>query len=222
MKFSECVNEPIWPYCAVVAWFVQMGVHEGFHAFASYRLGDPTADFLGKRTINPSAHIEWNNPFSWLVTVIVPVLSVFHFGMLVPIGMAWVPVNIYNFRRPLRDFALVALAGPLGNIVVCTVAITLHFAVLRWLPESGPSRAIETLFCSIYLTSLAYGLFNLFPLPPLDGSRVVYWLAPDPVRKVYDLIQPYGFFLVLILFRIVPPLSIGFWFLIALGAFAWR
>ena len=217
MTVRECLGQEIWPYCAVVAWFVQMGFHEGMHAQFAYRRGDPTADFLGKRSVNPLAHIEWTNPASLIASVAIPILTVFAFGYPIPIGMAWVPINMSNFRQPLRDRAIVSAAGPFGNLIVCAICLVVHFGVLQWLPHENRSvAAVETLCCAIYATSIVYGVFNLVPIPPLDGSRIVYWLANAPVRRAYDTVEPYGFFIVLALFQLIPEFQQAFWGIVSL------
>ena len=219
MTFGDCYDEPIWRYCAISAWFVQMGVHEGLHAFEAHRRGDPTADMLGKRTINPLAHIEFGNPMSLIATVVLPVVTVFYLDLGIALGMAWVPINPRHFRRPYRDWAMVSLAGPFGNLLLCTVCLVVHFGVLRWLPESRSVAAVETLFCSIYITSVIYGFFNLIPVPPLDGSRVIYWLGGPAVRGLFDQIQPFGFLLVVVMFQVLPGVGAAFYGLI--GLFTW-
>jgi len=210
--FYEYFKEPLWPYCAAASWFVQMGIHEGMHAQVAYKLGDPTADLMGKRSINPFVHIEWANPMSWIVSLILPIFTAFQ--GYIPMGLAWVPCNPYAFRRPNRDHALVALAGPGGNILLCVVCLLLHKLVLGRLPDSNATRVVSMLCCAIYITSIVYGIFNLIPVPPLDGSRVLYWLGGDGVRNVLDQIGSYGFLIVFIAFQASHDLRRGFYWII--------
>ncbi len=221
MTFEECRREAIWPYCAFAAWFVQMGVHEGMHAIEAYRRGDNTADMLGKRSINPLAHIDFAKPISIIVTVVIPFVTVFYLELGIALGMAWVPINPRHFRRPYRDWAMVALAGPFGNLLVCAVCLVIHFGVLRWLPDNRSVAAVETLFCSIYVTSIVYGVFNLVPIPPFDGSRIVYWLGGPGIRDIFDRIQPFGFLIVVVTFRVVPGAGEALFWVIGLFTLAY-
>jgi Zn-dependent protease len=221
MTFPECREESIWPYCALAAWFVQMGVHEGMHAVEAYRRGDPTADMLGKRSINPLAHIDFGKPMSVIATVVIPIVTVFYLELGIALGMAWVPINPRNFRRTYRDWAMVSLAGPFGNFLVCVVCLVIHFGVLQWLPENRSVAAVETLFCAIYVTSILYGVFNLVPIPPFDGSRVVYWLGGPGIRPFFDQIQPFGFLIVVVLFRVVPGVAETFFAIVGLLTLAY-
>lgn len=219
MTLSECTDQPVWHYALAGAWFIQMGVHEGMHAEVAFRRGDDTASLLGKRTINPLAHIEWSNPISWIVTVALPIYSALYWSF--PIGMAWVPVNPARLKNGDRDHALVALAGPGGNILLCAVCLAVHFTILRWLPENQTTAAVEALFGAIYFTSIVYGIFNLTPIPPLDGSRVLYWLCPYGARRALDAIEPWGLWIVILLFR-VEVVYLTFYAIVGHGTFLYR
>jgi len=216
VNLAECAGEEMWPWFLAGAWFIQMGVHEGAHAEAAFRCGDDTAALLGKRTIIPIAHIEFTNPFALLVTVALPILTAFG-GYGVAMGMAWVPVNPLRFRHMYRDHALVALAGPAANLALSAFCLAVHAFVMPFVPaDNSAFIGIESLLASVYLTSLAYGLFNLVPVPPLDGSMFVYWLAP-PLRFAIDRMRPWGLLVVYLLFQ-VDAVAIGFF--LAVGRLA--
>jgi Zn-dependent protease len=200
----ECMAEPVWPYALAGAWFIQMGIHEGMHAEAAFRLGDDTASLLGKRTVNPLAHIEWGSLFGIGFSLFLPIYTALTRGF--PMGMAWVPLNILRFERPDRDRALVSLAGPAGNFVLSAACLLVHHTILAWLPESPATAGVEALCAAVYFTSIVYGLFNLAPIPPLDGSRVLYWISGDGIRRVMDSIEPFGLFVAILVFE-VPAIS---------------
>ena len=198
----------------VAAWFLQMGLHEGGHAYAAYYLGDDTSYLLGKRSINPLDHVEWENLNSILMSVIVPILTA-AYGM-VPMGMASVPVNPNRLRKRDRDMAMIAFAGPLGNFVLMGCCLALHQAV-SWLPYRDMSMTFaggghqgwdlgavvwlfDELFYCVYLTSALYAFFNILPLPPLDGSSVMRYFLPRAGRDLLDAIRPYGFTILMLLF----------------------
>jgi Zn-dependent protease len=165
-------------------------VHEMAHAWTADRLGDPTARILGRVTLNPIAHIDPIGtivfPFIALVTG-VPIL-----GWAKP-----VPVNIRRLRNERRDYMLVAAAGPASNIVMAVMAA----ALLTMLPVSlqlgepnvtAPLARFLTLMVTI---NVLLAIFNMLPIPPLDGGNVLSGLLPRPMASVFDQIRPYGFLL---------------------------
>lgn len=196
----------------IFAWFLQMGLHEGAHAIAAHRCGDDTAYLMGKKTFNPARHIQWNDITSVLLGVVLPVMTAMR--GLIPMGMAWVPVNPLRFRHMRRDHAIVAAAGPLANFVLAAVLLAIHVAT-----ASLKHQGLDNLLFAIYVTSIVYGVFNLVPLPPLDGSRILYYFLPPNMRQVMDDIEPYGFWILIALFwfggagRIIDPVISAFIFL---------
>ncbi len=184
----------------ILAWFIQMGIHEGAHAWAAWRCGDDTAYLLGKRTIDPLKHINWTEFNSVMLGVILPVMTA---ARGVPMGMAWVPVNPLRFRRMRRDHAIVAAAGPLSNFALALLLLGLNVVAVHYLYpflDASKATAIEILLYAVYKTSIIYGIFNAIPLPPLDGSRVLYYFLPPQLRQVMDDMEPYGFWILILLF----------------------
>ncbi|MDD5226954.1 MAG: site-2 protease family protein [Candidatus Omnitrophica bacterium] len=174
---------------------VAMTVHEVSHGFVAFWLGDDTAKRAGRLTLNPLRHID---PF-W--TVLFPALLYFTTGGRFMIGMAKpVPVNFLKLRNPRRDTICVALAGPLVNIAMAVV--------LAWL--YGATHHVVWLY-GVYL-NLGLGVFNLIPIPPLDGSRVLAGLFPAQWARAYFKVERFGFLLI-ILFDItgllMPFVKIG-------------
>ena len=155
---------------SVVATFVALCVHEYAHAFAAYKLGDDTAEKRGRLSLNPLNHIDPIGAISMIL---------FRFGWAKP-----VPIDPRNFKKPKRDFAIVALSGPLSNIILAFIS-TLLFLVFYKLLPGAPSGTFNfsvlyytCLFFSIFSSlNVGLGVFNLIPLPPFDGSRIlnVFW-----------------------------------------------
>lgn len=165
-------------------------LHEAAHAYVAKYFGDNTAYIQGRMSLNPIRHIDL------LGTILIPVLlfvagSPFLFGYAKP-----VPVDFGRLRRPKRDMAWVALSGPAANIVMAymwtLLAIFLNAANVQ-------NEFILRMADAGVLTNLVIFAFNLIPVPPLDGSRVVFSLLPDRYAYQYARIEPYGFFIVLAL-----------------------
>jgi Zn-dependent protease len=158
--------------------FTSMPVHEWAHAWTAYQLGDDTAALRGRLTLNPLAHID---P--------VGTLSLFAFGW------GWgkpVPVNPYRLRGNMRaSRALVSVAGPLSNLLLAMLA-AIPFR-LRWLQVGFSSGfSLSNILIEFILINLSLMLFNLIPVPPLDGSRVLAWLLPARLANALDQLERYG------------------------------
>lgn len=162
---------------------VTVTVHEYCHGLLADRLGDRTAREAGRLTLNPLRHLD---PF-W--TVLFPLLLFFSTRGAFAIGMARpVPVNFMNLRNPKQDMIWVAAAGPAANLAFA--------AVLSALFHQFPLP----LFLYTIHFNLGLAVFNLFPVPPLDGSRIVTGLLPMPLAARYLALEPFGFFIVLVLY----------------------
>ena len=161
------------------------------HAWTADRLGDPTARLLGRVSFNPIVHAD---PIG---TVLFPLLAII--GNVPIIGWAKpVPVVISRLRRQRRDYVLVAAAGPASNLVLAVVA-SLILAVLPISPvvlgESNVSAPIAALLSFAVRLNLLLAVFNMLPIPPLDGGNVLSGLLPKRFASVLDQVRPYGFLL---------------------------
>jgi Zn-dependent protease len=169
---------------AVAALFC-ITVHELSHGFAAYRLGDPTAKRAGRLTLNPIAHID---PVGLLLMLTVRV------GWAKP-----VPVDMRYFKNPKRGMAITALAGPAANFLLSLAALILASVLLRAAPE-GLVRSYVILFlCYLAVLSVGLGVFNLIPISPLDGSKVLFALLPDRIYLKILRYERYGMILMVAL-----------------------
>ena len=197
-----------------MAWVIQLPIllfsvilHEVAHGWMAERFGDDTARVMGRLTFNPLPHIDM------LGTIILPVLAVITgapiFGWAKP-----VPVNSYRLRDPQRDMVWVALAGPLSNLSLAVVSAFLIWAV-RSFPVVPPLLAISLveLLQIVVVINIVLPVFNLIPIPPLDGSKVLEGFLPPALAYEYRKIEPYGFFIIIILlssgtlWRLVGPIA---------------
>ena len=166
----------------VVIFWILTTPHEFAHAWVAERLGDDTPRLQGRVTLNPIAHVDW------IGTVALPFVSVLMSGAFLGWGKP-VMTNPMNFKGWRRDILLVALAGPAMNIVLAVIA-ALIAAV-------APAQVAEVAAFACYL-SLYLALFNLIPVPPLDGSRI--WLLSPSLEPVYMTLQRFGFLGIMVLF----------------------
>ena len=173
----------------LVTILLSMTLHEAMHAFMGYFLGDDTAKAQGRLSLNPIKHID---P---IMTIALPLFLAVMGGPIFG-GAKPVPFNPYKVRYGEWGAALVAIAGPLTNLLIAFVVFGV--GVLSGVITSAGVEA--TLAGQIIITAVSVNLgffvFNILPIPPLDGSRVLYALAPDPVKAGMEYIERYGIFLV--------------------------
>lgn len=189
-------------------------LHEAAHGWVAWKLGDHTAKSLGRVSFNPLKHID---PFG---TVILPGLLLLGSGGKFMFGFAKpVPVNFWNLRSPRRDMILVALAGPGANLLMA-IAATLLVHLEPFLPVSMRVWYETNLFNAAWI-NLILGVFNMMPLPPLDGGRVAVGLLPRFLAEPLAKLERFGIFIILGLLFILPWIgdAIGvklniFWWLV--------
>jgi Zn-dependent protease len=184
-------------------------LHEVAHGYVAYLLGDPTAKDRGRLTLNPIAHIDlWG-------TVLMPALLLFFSGGAFAFGYAKpVPINPYLMRKvSLRNgLLLTGIAGPLANIALAIVSAVLY-RVLRFVPGL-PDVMLMLPYTFAYL-NLVLAFFNLIPIPPMDGSRVVQRFLSGAALRFYSSLEQYGFMIILAVLWILPRFTgvdvIGLW-----------
>lgn len=180
---------------------LSLSLHETAHGFAAWRLGDPTARNMGRLTLNPVKHLD---PIGTLCMLLAG------FGWAKP-----VPINTRNLRKPRRDMALCALAGPLSNLLLAIVfVLLLRFIGYGWLARIVPTSQFTYNVAYFSILFLYYGvfmnvtlaIFNLLPIPPLDGSRILFLLLPP---RLYFKIAPYERYITIavMLLLLLGPLS---------------
>jgi Zn-dependent protease len=189
------------------ALILSLSFHEAAHAWTANRLGDPTAKMLGRLTLNPIAHVDW------IGTVLFPLVAMI--SNLPLIGWAKpVPVNGLNLRDPRRDFAVVALAGPVSNVILAVGAAVLRVIAGAILPHDAFVTEL-VMFALAYFIGLnvLLAVFNLIPVPPLDGGNVLLGVLPGAAARVYQQIRPLGFVILYallltgILWDIIGPIN---------------
>ena len=191
-------------------------LHEVAHGWVACKLGDKTAKRLGRLTLNPIKHID---P---LGTILLPGILFFLGGVI----FGWakpVPITYENLRHPKRDMVLVAVAGPMANLLMAFLWAGIAKFALTLIPNFGmPAQAVFLMGQAGIIINLLLMIFNLLPIPPLDGGRVVSSLLPGKLSWQYDRLEPYGFFIIigLILLGVVqsillPVLQFGY---VAIGS----
>jgi Zn-dependent protease len=201
------------PAVIVVAIMLLVGlpVHEFSHAFVAYRLGDGTAKLYGRLTLNPIAHFDPVGGTLLAVTFIGSAIASATTGTPL-IGFGWAkptPVNPLNLEGGRRGEALVAAAGPVSNFVLAAVgALPLRF-ILAQETLIVPAMVVEVLYLFVQINLLLM-IFNLIPIPPLDGSKVLFaFLDRRTEYQVRPFLEQYGFFILLFLLFVPPGNSIG-------------
>lgn len=190
----------------IIVILLSMTLHEAMHAFVGYWLGDDTAKLEGRLTLNPIKHID---PFlTLLLPIMLAIIGAPIFG-----GAKPVPFNPNRVRYDEWGAALVAIAGPLTNLLIAFVIFGGY--VLAGAPQTGFIASTAMIAVSV---NLGFFIFNMIPIPPLDGSRVLYALAPEFARRGMEMIERYGIMLVFLIVIVASPV-IGQFMLSGMGLF---
>lgn len=175
-------------------------LHEVAHGLVADRLGDPTARLMGRLTLNPKNHID---PFMSIFLPLILILS----GSPIIFGAAKpVPVDPFNLRDGRKDMALVSLAGPMTNIIIAIVAAVIAKFLVFIIPTIGATSDLTSIVVPVYMflftvvkINLILAIFNLIPIPPLDGSKVFSLILPEKEAATYLAIGNIGMFIVFFL-----------------------
>ena len=180
----------------VIAIFLCLTVHETCHGLAAYALGDPTAKSMHRLSLNPLRHIDWIGLL-----------------MMFAVGFGWakpVPVDPRYFKKPKQGMALTALAGPVSNLLLAAAALALLRGAVLVLPGTDWAIWLVNFLLELSILSVGLGLFNLIPIPPLDGSKVLAAFLPDRAYITLMRYERYGILALLVLsFLNVGSISIS-------------
>lgn len=187
-------------FASFVVLFASAILHEVAHAYCAYRLGDPTAKLQGRLSFNPLVHID---P---VLTLLLPGLLLYFGSPVIFGGAKPVPFNPMYFKNPRRGMVYVALAGPLSNIFLASLAYPLFYlfahtplgSLFYLFAPTIFSLLLVLLFQGV-LVNLVLALFNLLPIPPLDGGRIAVGLLPLKLARPLARLEPYGFLIVVLL-----------------------
>ena len=167
---------------SIIPALICITLHELSHGLAAYKLGDTTAKDAGRLTLNPIKHLD-------IMGILMMV--VFHFGWAKP-----VPVNMYRFKNPKQGMAITAVAGPLSNVVITIVFLFLYGLLFRSLGQEN--LILEMIYLTAYL-SISFAIFNIIPISPLDGSKVLFSVLPSERYDQLMRYERYGMILLLVL-----------------------
>lgn len=180
MDFSSVI---IYILSSLIVIFLTLPVHEYAHGWTAVKLGDPTPRYQGRLSLSPFAHIDYIGALC---------IILFGFGWARP-----VQVNSFNFRNPKKDMAITALAGPVSNIIMATVAMLITNAIKALAPVVTVTLYVFYFFYFIAQINISLAVFNLIPIPPLDGSRLLSALLPD--RIYYKIMRYERYFFILLI-----------------------
>ena len=192
-------------FIAFAVLLFSLTVHEAAHAFTADRLGDPTARLLGRVSLNPAVHVDL------IGTVVFPLIAIA--TNLPVIGWAKpVPVNLRNLGHPRRDFMLVAAAGPASNLLLAVIAAMVWRSLSFDPGMAGAGASVAVVLERMLLINVLLAVFNMVPVPPLDGGNVLAGLLPPALAHQFDRLRPWGFLILYALmlsgglsYLVMPP-----------------
>lgn len=199
MDFEKIIyNIAVWAIPVLFA----ITLHEVAHGWAANKLGDGTARMLGRLSLNPIKHID---PFG---TIILPIMLILMSSPIIFGAAKPVPVDTRNFKNPRRDMAIVALAGPLANIVMAVFWVAIFYISQLLIGHQAVLEGMVRMALAGVLINLVLFTFNLMPIPPLDGGRILSAFLPPKISDMLDKIEPFGFFIVigLVLLGVFQPI----------------
>ncbi|HUC95865.1 MAG TPA: site-2 protease family protein [Candidatus Saccharimonadia bacterium] len=169
--------------------FISLAIHEAMHAFTAHSLGDDTAKLAGRLTLNPLKHIDL------FTTVVLPIITIFLFGFPILIAKP-VPFNPYKVKYGEYGAALVGVAGPVTNLLLAALAAIF----LRFISMPIDITKFLVIFTEL---NVLYFIINMIPIPPLDGSRLLYAFSPESIQKLLYKIESYGYLSIMLVFILV-------------------
>jgi Zn-dependent protease len=186
-----------------------LSVHEAAHGWVALKCGDTTARDLGRLTLNPIKHVDL------VMTILLPAMIFIGSGGRMLFGGAKpVPVSFHRLRHPWRDMSLVAIAGPLSNFLLALffmVALKFFLRTGLYNDASPAGSRLEDFLPHVLLQAVSFNvllaIFNLVPIPPLDGSRVMAWLLPEGLRPAYGSLERYGMLVIFGLLYLSPTFN---------------
>jgi Zn-dependent protease len=193
----DLLSNPIFFFISIVILIYSAILHEIAHGYVADRLGDPTARLLGRLSLNPIPHID---PF---LSVVVPLLLLITGSPIIFGGAKPVPVDTFNLRDGRKDMALVALAGPLTNVVLAVLgAVLAHLLQLNAISLFYGNDILPRILGSIISINISLAIFNLLPIPPLDGSKVFSLVLPEREAVSYLSFGAFGMFILFFLLMV--------------------
>jgi Zn-dependent protease len=216
-NLNNILSNALISFYYVVIVLISVIFHETSHGFAAYLLGDPTAKNMGRLTLNPLKHIRIPALLLLVAVMLLKIKSIFVY-IIIDISFARpVPFNPIYFKNPRRHSAIVAAAGPISNFILVTVGFLLLKIIILSAKATLSSQLIIAIaeFIKLFIYINIYiALFNLVPILPLDGGRILYGLLPEDIARSYAQTESIGFLIIIVLwyfdlFRFIGPVAIN-------------